>query len=314
MKKIVIGLPVLFVVLIVCSYFFIPGRLTISETITLNCTLNGATRIISNEHTWSRWWPNQNENKAAVKDSSFIYKEYSYKLNRETPNVLQIILQKKKVKFNSILNIFLLGKDSSGIKWETSFETSMNPAKRIQQYLQAKEIKNNMAEILDTLKLFLGKAENVYSMKIDQAKVTDTLLVSTKKISTGYPAIKEIYAMIDELEAFLKSNGGKETNYPMLNIVKTDSTHFRTMVAIPTDKIFNDNGNITFKRMVPGNILVGEITGGTATADKAFAELTNYVNDHQMASPAIPFQMLVTDRSAESDTSKWVTKLYYPVY
>jgi hypothetical protein len=29
---------------------------------------------------------------------------------------------------------------------------------------------------------------------------------------------------------------------------------------------------------------------------------------------AIPFQLLVTDRSTESDTSKWVTHIYVPVF
>jgi hypothetical protein len=66
--------------------------------------------------------------------------------------------------------------------------------------------------------------------------------------------------------------------------------------------------------MALGNILVGEVKGGTYTVISGEQNLTNYVNDHKKMSPAIPYQSLVTDRLLEADTSKWVTKLYYPVF
>jgi hypothetical protein len=37
------------------------------------------------------------------------------------------------------------------------------------------------------------------------------------------------------------------------------------------------------------------------------------VQDHQRVAPAIPFQSLVTDRTKQPDTSKWVTRLYWPI-
>jgi len=35
--------------------------------------------------------------------------------------------------------------------------------------------------------------------------------------------------------------------------------------------------------------------------------------DYQRAIIAIPFQMLITDRTKETDSTKWITRLYYPV-
>ncbi len=66
--------------------------------------------------------------------------------------------------------------------------------------------------------------------------------------------------------------------------------------------------------MFPGKILSTEIKGGEYAVETGFKELSNYISDNQLTSPAIPFQSLVTNRVMEPDTSKWITKLYYPIY
>jgi hypothetical protein len=38
------------------------------------------------------------------------------------------------------------------------------------------------------------------------------------------------------------------------------------------------------------------------------------MQDYGKSVVAIPFQYLVTDRLAEKDSSKWVTKIYQPIY
>jgi effector-binding domain-containing protein len=86
------------------------------------------------------------------------------------------------------------------------------------------------------------------------------------------------------------------------------------MLALPVNKILPDEGPFAFKRMVRGLILVAEIKGGPSTIENAFQVFKTYVEDHNYTEIALPFQSLITDRQAEPDTAKWVTKLYYPVY
>ncbi len=93
-----------------------------------------------------------------------------------------------------------------------------------------------------------------------------------------------------------------------------DSNNFSTTVAIPINKVLPDKGPILFKKMFPGNILTAEVKGGVYAIKEGFKQLNHYILDNQLTSPAIPFQSLVTDRLVEVDTSKWMTKLYYPVY
>jgi len=86
------------------------------------------------------------------------------------------------------------------------------------------------------------------------------------------------------------------------------------MVAIPTKSDLQSEGKFQLKKMVLGNILMAEVKGGVHIVMKGENELTNYMDDYKKLSPAIPFQSLITDRQLETDSSKWVTRLYYPIF
>ena len=99
-----------------------------------------------------------------------------------------------------------------------------------------------------------------------------------------------------------------------MNVEKTDSMQFKLMVAVPTNKILQDEGNIFFVRMIPGSFMSTEVNGGVYTVNHAFSQLQMFMSDYQKTSMAIPFNALITDRTMEPDTSKWITRLYQPVY
>jgi hypothetical protein len=62
-----------------------------------------------------------------------------------------------------------------------------------------------------------------------------------------------------------------------------------------------------------GNILITEVKGGQNEITNAYKQIQNYVSDYNRSAPAIPFESLVTDRRKEPDSSKWITRIYYPV-
>jgi hypothetical protein len=100
----------------------------------------------------------------------------------------------------------------------------------------------------------------------------------------------------------------------MLNI-DSSGRKVITKIGIPIDREIDVTGTAyEIKRMVLGNILISEVTGGPYTSKNATKQVELYMNDHKRKSPAIPYESLVVDRSAEPDTAKWVTRIYYPVY
>ena len=86
------------------------------------------------------------------------------------------------------------------------------------------------------------------------------------------------------------------------------------MVALPVNKKIDNKGDVFFVRMVPGRFLTSEVTGGPYTIQHAHRMMDQYFKDFNRTTMAIPFEYIVTDRLKETDTSKWVTRIYGPVY
>jgi hypothetical protein len=295
------------------SYFFIPKTLSISEVVRIKATSGGAQRFLADTTRWAKWWP-ENKNKNSENTAGpFMYNGYSYQAGVNFISTTAIIIGQNADTIHSSIHVVAVRIDSLLVQWQCKILSSANPVKRILQYYKAIEIKNNMASILAAAKTFLERKENIYNATIIHTTVQDSSLVATKVITPEYPNTKTIYELVHSLRAYSKLHGATETNFPMLNVMK-DSASFLTMVALPVNKELPAKGNIIFKRLIQGNLLATEAKGGTNIIQEHLAEMENYLDDYQLISPAIPFESLVTDRSTEADTTKWVTRIYYPVF
>jgi hypothetical protein len=313
MKKWLVGILVILVCFTAFVYFFIPNTMTISQDISVKANREGLYRNLSDEKNWSEWWPGNKTGPGSSGHYNLGYNNAVYTVkDRTTLSFIVLIQDGPEVKTE--LTLIAKNPDSSELHWQASIPTTFNPLKRLQIYFKANKISNDIASLLKKMKSFFSETKNVYGYDIRHELVKDSILVSTYAESKTYPSTEFIYALIDQLKKYISSNAAKETGLPMLNIYRKDSVNYTTRVAIPVDKKLPTSGNISYKWMLGGgNILVTDVQGGSFSVNSAFQQLENYVQDHQRTAPAIPFQSLVTDRSKEADTSKWITRIYYPV-
>jgi len=316
MKKMFIVL-IAVVLAFLSIYLFIPSKINFGKVVYINTNINIANRFIADEKQWNKWWPADIENgsdSGLIKTKmQFEHKNYLYTITRKAPEGFTINVEKDHDHVTSFLQIISVSPDSVVLTWKSNLPHSINPLRKISNYLLARKMKKNMTEIVQSAKSFLESKEKVYGLRIIQEKVKDTLLISTKYSSGNYPSMETIYNLIKSIKEFISLNGADETNYPMLNINRQDSV-FATMIAIPINKLIPENERFVIKKMIPGKILVTEVKGGIHAIEDAFIRVTNYMDDYHLAAPAIHFQSLVTDRSKEQDTSKWLTKIYFPIY
>lgn len=310
MKLFVIILTGLFVLSIAFVYVIIPHAIKLTEIVKIAGNAKAGNRSLMNKSEWKKWWPSYSSHKS--NKDLFRYNNYNFKARNSYFEGIEMEIRKDKRTFPSILRILPVSVDSSLVIWKLTIKNNNNPISRIKNYTEAGSIRGNMKTILQSLVSYLGNPEKVYGIKIENQRVKDTLLISTKLITKDYPSVPRIYSAIEILQNFIKSRKAKETNHPMLHVDKTENGYV-TMVAIPVNRQLKSNRECAFKRMVPGNILVSQVTGGVFTVQEALRQMDNYVEDNKLTSPAIPFESLITDRLKERDTSKWITKLYYPI-
>jgi hypothetical protein len=315
MKKLVVSLLVLVCILLIGIYFFIPSDIKFSKLIIIKTKPSTAARFLEDENKWIKWFPKDSSNTLPnVHDKNiFRLKNSYYNIENALMNSVQVSISNDSLTYKSLMSLISIKRDSVAVEWKAESYAGTNPLKRVKFYFNAKEIQRGMTAILMHLKTFLESSQNVYGMSIARQKLVDSLLISTKFISNTYPTTAEIYSAINDLKEYISKEGAIETNPPMLNVSPED-TSYRVMVAIPINKQIKETDNFTIKKMIPGKILMAEVKGGSFATREALKQMNLYLNDNYLSSPAMPFESLITERLQEPDTTKWITKIYYPIY
>jgi hypothetical protein len=299
----------------VVVYVFIPSKVTFSKVMFIKVKINIANRFLMDQSKWAKWFPSDSINNStdSAIDSVFKYKDYFFSVDKQMMNTAQISIENNQTLLKSLINMISVHDDSTIIEWKSELPRSSNPINRIKSYIKARELQKYMTDILTHLQSFLGKNENVYGISLHEMISKDSILIATKRVTTSYPSTTYIYSLIESLKKYAASEGAKENNFPMLNVKQIDDTTFETMVAIPVNKFLADNGKIFYRRFVPWKVLTAEVRGGNYTVDEALHQMAIYRNDYRIKAMAIPFASLVTDRSKEPDTLKWITRIYTPI-
>jgi hypothetical protein len=312
MKKWFAWLLLIIVLTLGCIYFFIPAKIAISKISTAKATITGEFRYLSQEGNWEKWWRDA-DGKAHKKGSPFEFNGTVFRVNRQLTNIAGIEIELKDLKYQSVIHLMSFSKDSTGAIWQCDIDAGNSPLNRIRSLMTAMKIKKDMAGVLKNLTTYVSDLKNVYGLSIMRTSTKDTTMLTASFLSGSYPTIPQIYSFLDTLENSIQRQHGMKTGSPMLNVRESENGGYETQVAIPTDRLLKNDGMIHFRRMVPGYFIVSEVKGGPLTIREATSQLDYYISDYKKTVMAKPFQTLITNRLTETDTSKWITKIYIPV-
>ncbi|MBN8838001.1 MAG: GyrI-like domain-containing protein [Sphingobacteriia bacterium] len=311
MKKWIGLLVILLILLLAGVYVFIPATLKVSCVRYVTCYHGSVQKFITDP----KWFNDFLLKSTNTKESDINGKDFSYKLTNTFSNLTEINIHANNIDVMSHLLSFSVYLDSSAIQWSAEIKTGNNPISRITTYYKAVSLKKSMEGLISTLKEQLDKPENLYGIHVKEVQFADTVLITSKFTTVNTPPdTRKLYSIVALLKTYAGKNNAAVVDSPMTFTQRKDSMYFETMVGLPINKLIIETGEFKIKRIPhAGNMLQTEIKGGLHTIDKGFEKLTEYFLDSKRQSPAIPFQMLITNRLAETDTSKWITKIYYPV-
>jgi hypothetical protein len=303
MKKILITLSILLLIFIACVYIFIPSKLQVSALVKIAAPVSGVYRCASTENMWNKW---ANAATDSLHKKITIANSFIHEIN--------VLIYNDNDSITTTMNFLPLSGDSMIVQWKFSMAAANNPFERISKYSEAVQLKKKMDDVLQQLKLFASKTENIYGFGVHETSTKDTILITAKTNLTQYPSTNDIYNLVDKLENYAVRSDAQITGYPMYNVTKTEGDTMRLMVAIPVNKELEQSASVSTVRMVPGRFLVAQITGGEETVKNALNQMHLYFAEHNRTAMAIPFSYLITNRKQEPDTAKWITKIYAPVF
>ena len=313
MKRILlIGVSII-ITSLAAVYIFIPSRITITSAAIAAAPDVAVERILMEEAHWPAWWkycelskfgsPNLSQPPFTITLREKFYKSLQFDINApDQPTV------------SSRLTLVPLRKDSTGFEWSCQLEAGNNPIQRLLNYRKAREIKSLLDSTLQPCVQFFSNTENIYGIQIERTKLPDTLFVTTKKQFSTNPSQHDIYNLIKQIEGYIKTQGSKPSGSSIYNVSQLTENQYQLMAGVPISMRIKENKPFEIKYMVPGSFLVTEVVGGEYSVQHSARQLKQYFQDYKKTSMAMSFTMLVTDRSLQPDSSRWITRLYEPVY
>lgn len=303
MKKTISAFILLLILLVLSTYLFFPAQQTFTQSIKLHVPQKALQRVLMEQSMAQKQKSNINKNITGA--------EQAVLLLPDMYNGFILRVPYKNTTHNSLIRLMTLNGDTTFVHWNAVVRGGNAPWQRIQTWNEGRQIKSKVQAFLSGLRQF-EQDEQLYGFAVNREKVKHTAFMATRFITTVYPTSQTIYEHITHLAQYIQSQGAMSVGYPMLHVQKTDRG-FEAMVALPTNKALPGTSTLEPKRMIMGNILSAEIKGGNAKVERGMKQLQYYVTDHGYTSPAIPFLSLITDRTKEPDSAKWITKLYYPI-
>ena len=193
MKKWLLILIVFAGLLLTSAYVFFPRKVDSSNIEKINCNINSINRFLVDEEGWKKWWPGTVTQDSISGKSIFNYHGYQFDILEKKYNA--VVLQIRADNFTVDGSIFFIPMnfDTVRAEWKYTLATNSNPINKINLYRVTKKIDGNLREILESMKDFLESNLKVYGMNVEEVKVKDTILVSTKFSAKEYPTTPEIY-------------------------------------------------------------------------------------------------------------------------
>jgi hypothetical protein len=296
LKRWVFPAVLILIAALIIVYFLIPSPATLSGRVPVNTNSNGAYRVFCRQQEWDTLGNNH------------------FSVTNRLLNTVELNLSVSGRQVPLSLLLIPVRNDSSLVQWTSSLPPIHGLFSKWKKYSMALRIKETVDNALSRFANYLKHDENVYGFHVNQQSTVDTLLVAARFKSPKYPSLAGVYEHIHQLESYLEEKGATRTGYPMLNTTMNYDSSYKCMVAIPINKKIDDRGDMFFVRMVPARFLTMEFTGGPYTIRHAHNVMQQYFADYKRVAMAIPFEYLVTDREKETDTTKWVTRIYAPVY
>jgi effector-binding domain-containing protein len=299
MRKIIGSVLVILILSLAAVYLFIPSQMSIKGSQMVYQPTSSMTRAMTQTSKWDEWMPKE----IALKATSSLVATIQAELNLDGIQVPVVFSIENGEGNNSIIH----------------YETSMNnigwsPIERIQYYLFAKKIQNQLDLVLSAASAHYNYNKGVYGFDIVETKVKDSSYVALDKTLTDTPSLVQIYQMVDQIAAFINTQKGKAIGDPMVNITRLDENDVYIQVAIPIEKDIAVKDAFTIKKMVLGNLLSVKVQGSQTKVNEAFDATKQYITDKRKTSPAMPYVIFNTNRLLEKDSSRWVSTINYPIY
>jgi len=156
-------------------------------------------------------------------------------------------------------------------------------------------------------------ATNLPPYSAEIVKLKGFPYVSIRKNCKWEDVSTQMAASYDRLMNYIRSSGAEMTGSPYAVYHKISDGIIDLEMGIPCSKLLQARKDILSGRFPDSNVAKVDFYGFYNKIGDAHGYLQEWIEKKGFTLAGDPMEQYVTDPSAEPDTSKWLTRVYYPV-
>lgn len=148
---------------------------------------------------------------------------------------------------------------------------------------------------------------------IETTTFNEQILASTRRTTTLPNISNDIAASYKTITDFLKKNNLGIAGYLCAFYHSFTPDKIEVECAIPINKLLPSEGAVNVSVMKAGKAVVANYFGPYTGTSKAHQAINQWIVEHHKKIMGSPWEVYITDPMTEKDTTKWLTKVYYPI-
>ncbi|MBL7857677.1 MAG: SRPBCC family protein [Cyclobacteriaceae bacterium] len=327
-KKILLGLLALVVLLVVIG-FFLPGKIDITKSISIQAPAASIFEEINNLEKWQHWdyWNTLDDNMQVTygDKKEGIGASYSW----DGPNVgkgSMTITQSEPDKLVGLDINFTESPAKATYKIESSGENStltadflydngLNPIARWIGTFIKPEVEKSFDYGLDKIKS-IAEAKPKFSIAITEETVSPVSYISISHTMSpkDHEAVSaQISKMFGELYGVVAKAKVQMAGPPFCLYPSYTEESMDMVCAVPVPANAKLPAKYKIQQTSGGPVVKGIHKGSYHTINGVYTQLDQYIANKKLEINGAPWEVYITDPEEVKDTTQWITEVYYPV-
>lgn len=332
LKKIIVGLFVLAAVYLIAC-FFLPSQIHVARSTFIHSRSSIVFNEVNNFQNWPHWsyWDNIDPEMKSTYEGpkSGIGAIHKWTSNNKDVGTGSIKIVDSKPD-SLILTDLAFGempvshggwhiKDTTDgvvvttyMDVELSFAARVMPGLLMEKFL-GPDFEKTLAGLKKQAELLEMTTPHNSPYGIEATVFHEQILASVRK-TTSLPNISnDIASSYKTITDFLKKNNLGIAGYLCAFYHNFSPDKIEMECAIPINKMVASEGDVHVSVMKAGKAVVANYFGPYTGTSKAHQAINTWINENHKKIIGSPWEEYITDPMMEKDTSKWLTKVYYPI-
>jgi effector-binding domain-containing protein len=327
----ILGISILLLILVMgIVSFFLPSKIEIEKSIVIKALPEVVFEQVNDLHNWEKWSPwIETDTTIDIKyfgnekgeGAGFEWKSENQHIGNGIITILAAVINDsifceieffKKGKASAT---FYFNKVDIGtrVNWGIKMNLGINPLKRFMRSLIIKRISIDSERGLKNLKRNIESARIIDQALVETTQFSGIVFEGIRAKVKPQEARQKTSFFLSKLREYNKTNNLKVIGYPFSIYYCYTQDEVDFLTGIPTENTGKDTKTIKSGKIGPCKVASLDYYGPYSGIEKGYNVINKWIADNKKKVSGEPFEIYITNSENEKDSTKWLTKIFFPI-